>query len=60
MTVDTEWMTREEAAAYLRVHPATLDRYVRLKIVKRYQVRGLDKRRFRREDLDAAMVPEDN
>lgn len=48
-------MTREEAAAFLRIDPRTLDRHVRegkipaLRIGKLY--------RFRKEEVEAAITP---
>lgn len=52
------WMTRLEAAEHLRVHPATLDRYVREQKVRRYRVANYDKKRFKMSDLDALLIAE--
>lgn len=46
-------LTVEEAAAYLEVHRATLYRWVKEGLVAYYTV-GSRRKRFRREDLDAA------
>jgi excisionase family DNA binding protein len=54
----TTWMTRAEAAAHLRITPGTLDRWVKAGKVTRYRGPG-GSIRFRREELDALLTPED-
>lgn len=62
MTIkDTEddqvvWLTKVEAARYLRTSPSTLDRWVRDNNLTRYKVNGTQAVRFKRADLDALMV----
>lgn len=51
------WMTIAEALAYLRVSRATLYRLMREGRLKYFTVGGSSDRRFRRGDLDAAMLP---
>lgn len=53
------WLTRLEAAEYLRVSVDTLDRWVKAGKLRRYRAASGTGRRFRRADLDAALVPED-
>jgi excisionase family DNA binding protein len=50
-----DWLTTKEAAAYLKVHPKTLYRYVRSGMLRQYQPAGIGRPRFRREDLDALL-----
>jgi len=56
------WLTSAEAAAYLKVKPRTLLKWVREHAIRAYPVHGIKRHvwRFRREDLDAALgfVPE--
>lgn len=54
----TQWLTRQEAADYLRVTTATLDRWVREKKLPRYRVANKASARFRAVDLDAIVRPE--
>ena len=51
------WLTIEEAAAYLRVSDRTIRRALRAGDVKAYRVGGRRDLRFRREDLDAYLLP---
>ena len=44
------WLTKEEAAAYLRMHPDTLRRYANKGELKRYGTGKMQ--RFRLNDLD--------
>ncbi|MDP2947911.1 MAG: helix-turn-helix domain-containing protein [Chloroflexota bacterium] len=53
----TEWMTVKEACAYLKVDRRTLYKYMKLGKLPYYQLGGVGTRRFRREDLDALLVP---
>jgi len=54
----SEWLTAEEAAAYLKVKPRSLLRWVRLGNVKAYTLSGTRRHvwRFRKEDLDSALL----
>lgn len=54
---ESPWLTRTEAAAYLRISPLTFDRWLRERRVKRYKVAGQQSIRFLRSDLDALMTP---
>lgn len=53
-----KWLTRQEAAKYLSIHPRTLDRWVEEGRVTRYHVGELRSVRFKVEDLDGLMKPE--
>jgi excisionase family DNA binding protein len=50
------WLTIQEAADYLAVHPNTLRRYVSEGKLRGYRSGGIRDLRFRREDLDASLV----
>ncbi len=50
-----EWLTTKEAAAYLKVHPKTVYRYVKSGRLRQYQAAGVGRPRFNREDLDALL-----
>ncbi len=54
----TDWMTTEEAAAYLKVKPRSLLLWVRDGKVPAYALSGTKRRvwRFRREDLDSSLL----
>jgi excisionase family DNA binding protein len=54
----SEWLTTEEAAAYLKVKPRSLLLWVRQGKVKAYALSGTKRRiwRFRKEDLDSALL----
>jgi excisionase family DNA binding protein len=56
--LQSEWMTTEEAAAYLKVKPRSLLLWVRQGKLPAYALSGTRRRvwRFRREDLDAAVL----
>ncbi len=53
-----EWLTTEEAAAYLKVKPRSLLLWVRQGKVLAYALSGTKRRiwRFRREDLDSNLL----
>jgi excisionase family DNA binding protein len=53
-----EWLTAEEAAAYLKVKTRSLLRWVRLGNLQAYTLSGTKRRvwRFRKEDLDSALL----
>jgi excisionase family DNA binding protein len=54
----SEWLTADEAALYLRVKTRSLLRWVRLGNVKAYMLSGTRRHvwRFRKEDLDSALL----
>jgi excisionase family DNA binding protein len=58
MTNQSEWLTAEEAAGYLKVKTRTLLMWVRKGKVKAFALSGTMRRvwRFRRQDLDAALL----
>jgi len=58
MTIQSEWLTAEEAAKYLKVKTRTLLLWVRQGNLQGYALSGTKRRiwRFRKEDLDAALL----
>lgn len=52
------YMTKAEAAEYLRVSQATVDRWVREGRVKRYKIDGIQSARFKKDELDGIVVPD--
>ena len=54
MTEPTRWLTRKEAATYLRVGQSTLTRLIAEGIVTRYQIGGMP--RFDREQIDQILT----
>jgi len=52
-----EWLKLKEAAAYLKVHRKTLYRYVKEGKLRQYQLGGTGRPRYRKQDLDALLVP---
>jgi excisionase family DNA binding protein len=52
------WMTRAEAAEYLRVTPKTIDRYVERGQLVRFTIAGSRSTRFRKDMLDRLLAPE--
>jgi excisionase family DNA binding protein len=54
---ETPLMTKAEAAAYMRVTPRTLDRWVKAGRLARYRVGSTT--RFKRADLDALVKPDE-
>lgn len=54
---ETPWLTRQEAATYLRVCPETIDAMIKSGRVRAYRA-GTRILRFRREDLDQALAPD--
>lgn len=62
MSAQQQWYTRLEAAEYLRVHPTTLDRYVRQGLLRRHKLRGVPHARYSASDLlemHEPMAPQD-
>ena len=53
----TEWLTLEEAAAYLKVSKPTIYRFCAQGALPFYKLAGTGQRRFRYADLDALLVP---
>ena len=52
-----EWLTVNEAAAYLKVHRATIYELCRRGDLPYYTLKGARERRFKREDLDSLLEP---
>ncbi len=52
----TDWLTPNEAAAYLKVNRRTLYGLMASGKLPYYQMPGSGRRRIRREDLDALLV----
>ena len=48
----TDWLTTEEAAAYLKVHPETMRNWARKAVIPAAKLGNRGGFRFRREDLD--------
>ena len=57
-TLQSEWLTTEEASAYLKVKPRSLLLWVRRGKLPAYALSGTRRRvwRFRKEDLDGAVL----
>ena len=51
-----EWLTLEEAAAYLKVSKPTIYRFCSEGCLPFYKLAGTGQRRFKRGDLDALLV----
>ncbi len=58
MTGQSEWLTADEAAKYLKVKTRTLLLWVRQGKLKAFSLSGIKRRvwRFRQQDLDAALL----
>ena len=56
--MQSEWLTAQEAAKYLKVKTRTLLLWVRQGKVKAFALSGIRRRvwRFRQQDLDAALL----
>lgn len=52
------WLTKAEAAEHMRVSPRTIDAWAEAGRITRHRVEGLQSVRFRRDELDALLVPE--
>lgn len=52
-----EWLTLEEAAAYLKVSKPTIYRFCAEGCLPFYKLAGTGQRRFKYADLDALLVP---
>jgi len=55
--VSEEWLTLEEAAAYLKVSKPTIYRFCSEACLPFYKLAGTGQRRFKYADLDALLVP---
>jgi excisionase family DNA binding protein len=57
---ESPWMTRAEAAAYLRVGERTIDRYAEGEKPKlrKHRVEGVQSVRFKRAEVEALVSPE--
>ena len=53
-----EWLTLNEAASYLKIHPRTLAAWARQKKVPAHQLSGIQRHvwRFLRHELDGAIL----
>jgi excisionase family DNA binding protein len=56
--IETPWMTRKDAALYMRVSVQTIDRWARDGMITRYSLPGGADYRYRRDELDALLAPE--
>ena len=52
-----DWLTVNEAAAYLKVERSTIYRYCELGLLPFFELKTGGGRRFKREDLDALLEP---
>lgn len=52
-----DWLTVQEAAAYLKVERSTIYRYCELAVLPYFVLKTGGGRRFKREDLDALLEP---
>jgi excisionase family DNA binding protein len=57
--MDAKYLPRDEAAAYMRVSKATIDRWAREGRIERYRVEGTRSVRFKVSELDALVVKVD-
>jgi len=53
----TEWLTIDEACAYLKTNRRTLYRLMETGKLPYYQIADGGRRRIKREDIDALLVP---
>lgn len=51
------WLTKEEAAEFLRVRPRTIDRWVAEGLITKHRIADLQSVRFSREELEALVQP---
>lgn len=52
------WMSRQEVADYLRVHPNSVDKLARNGVLTRYRVEGMNQLLYKRDEV-AGIVFED-
>jgi excisionase family DNA binding protein len=53
------WFNVQEASDYLRISRPSLYELIKKGVLPSYTIKGLKGRRFRREDLDALMIPDE-
>lgn len=53
------WFNVQEACDYLRISKPTLYELVNKGLLRSYKIKGLKARRFKREDLDGLMIPDE-
>jgi len=53
------WLTKAEAADYMRVDARTIDRWASAGRITKHRVAGIQSVRFSRAELDALVQPED-
>lgn len=51
------FLTAKEAAAILAIHVRTLERLVQRGSVRQYRIAATGARRFRKEDIERALIP---
>lgn len=57
-TITGKWLTRAEAAQYLRVSPRTIDRWAKTGIITRHLVAGVARSsRYLRKELEQMVRP---
>jgi excisionase family DNA binding protein len=56
---ESPFLTKAEAAAYMRVSPRTIDRWAAAGRIQRYRVGTSQSLRFKRAELDALVVPDE-
>jgi excisionase family DNA binding protein len=56
--VESPWMTRAEAAAYLRVGERTIDRYAEASKLTKHRVEGVQSVRFARSEVEGLVSAE--
>jgi excisionase family DNA binding protein len=55
--IDSPWLTREEAAAYLKINERTLDRYRSAGQIQAHKLAGTQSIRYRQDELDGMLKP---
>jgi excisionase family DNA binding protein len=56
-TTPSPWLTKAEAAEYMRCSPRTIDAWANAGRITRHRVAGLQSVRFRRDELDSLAEP---
>lgn len=54
---ETKWLTKNEAAALLRVQPRTIDRWAAEGMITKYRIEGIQSVRFDRDELASLVQP---
>jgi excisionase family DNA binding protein len=57
-TTPSPWLTKAEAAEYMRVDPRTIDRWAATGRLTKHRVAGVQSVRFSRDELDRLVQPE--